>query len=144
MGHIGTPSFHPLYMTNHRARHKRPCTEPDAGKGRSRLEIHLLERLRGRQLHLLHVHTMFLQLRFCFMSLTTRMVHTTFQATISHCPHHHLVIAETMHDGSTHAHINYHEREQESHQYVERTFHERKINTFLSDNFQTFLKYKII
>ena len=141
---MGTPSFCPLYITDHRARHKRPCTELDAGKGRSRLEIHLWERLRGRQLHLLHVHAMLLHLCSLLMPLATVVVHTTFQTTILHHSHHHLVIAQAVHDGSTHTHVNHHEREQENHHYVERTFHGRKINTFLSDNFQTSLKYKII
>lgn len=35
----------------------------------------------------------------------------------------HLVIVKAVHDGSTHAQVNHHEREHQSHQYVERTFH---------------------
>ena len=101
-----------LNATDNRTRQRLPKGWRDACKHWYCIEIQVLDRDRRRQFHHLHFHAM---LVYLCAQLTL--------ATVSHHTHHHLVIMKAVHDGSTHAQVNHHEREHQNHQYVERTFH---------------------
>ena len=111
-----------LNATDNRTRKRLPKGWRDACKHWCCIEIQVLDRDRRRQFYQLHFHAMLVHL-CAQLTLATVIVHATFHATVSHHTHHHLVIVKAVHDGSTHAQVNHHEREHQSHQYVERTFH---------------------
>ena len=122
MRNIQIPISCLLNATDNRTRQRLPKSWCNASKHWCCIEIQVLDRDRRRQFHHLHFHAMLVYL-CAQLALAAVMIHATFHATVSHRTHHHLVIAKTVHDGSTHAQVNHHEREHQSHQYVERTFH---------------------
>jgi len=90
MRNVQVPISCLLDATDNRARQRHPKGWYDARKNRCCIEVKLLNRERRRQLHLLHIHAVLMQL-----------------------------LAVAVHDGSTHTQVNHHEREHQSHQYVE-------------------------
>ncbi len=146
MRNVPIPISNRLNTACKRVRQKRPCTLPNTGKHWHCIEVSLLHGERRRKFHLFVFHAMAFPLLALLLAMATSMVqlaasfllHTFFRTAI-HLRHHlhshlHCTRSKTVHKGCAHTQEHYHEREQRYEQYVERTFHGRKINTFLSDN----------